>query len=142
MVDKIEKILNGLLKRPWQNVHNSIRLEEAAKIYRKEQLVALQKRKEEEFKKSNDPFKFNNMKYEHHVNPLHPQAKNAMLFFWEKEVSNMDIHHLFHRLKETFKSKISRTLYGKKINSCKTLQWMLTTMERFHEQNCGKVCSV
>ena len=121
MVDKIEKILTGLLKRPWQNVHNSIRLEEAAKIYRKEQLVALQKRKEEEFKKLNDPFKFNNMKYEHHVNPLHPQAKNAMLFFWENEVSNMDIHHLFHRLKETFKSKISRTLYGKKIKSCKTL---------------------
>jgi hypothetical protein len=121
LLHKIEIILKGLMKRPWQNIQNSVNIEEAAKVYRAQQLAALERRREEEFQKINDPFKFNNNKYEHHVNPIHPKAETARLKFWEKEVQDMDIHHLFQRLKQTFKSKIPRTLYGKKIISFKSL---------------------
>ena len=119
---KIQVIIDGLKRRPWQDAKISIGIEQAAKVYRQAQVIAQNKRNEEErrkkMEKDMNALQFNT-KHEHHVNPTHPKAHAAMYTFWEKEVVDMDIHHLFHRLKKALES--TRTLYGHKVKTSKSL---------------------
>ena len=125
LLKKVQLMLDGLAKRPWQEVQLSIGLEKAAQNYRAAQLKSKNKREQERCNKLKDPFKFNTKKHEQHVNPLHPRAKKSRIAFWEREVTDIDIHHLFHRLKQVFKS--SRLLYGQKVTSTKTLFFAMDT---------------
>ena len=118
-LSKITVILNGLTRRPWQDASLSIGLESAAKAYRAAEAEAKRRREAKDELKKKDAMKFDIKKNEHHVNPKHPRAHAAWHKFWEQEIVDLDIHHVFHRLKKALKS--SRMVYGHKVTSSKTL---------------------
>jgi hypothetical protein len=118
----IKAILTGLSRRPWQDTQISIGIESAARVYRTAQAAAQKKREEKERRKkmesNRNPLQFD-QKHEHHINPDHPHAHAARYKFWELEIVDLDIHHVFHRLKKALEN--TRTLYGEKVKTAKSL---------------------